>query len=91
MAAARDQAQVGRLDRLVAQGARHDVPVEMVHRHERQAAGRRERLRGGHPHEQGADQPRAAGHGDRVDVVEPHARPLQRVRGDRVDQLQVVA
>ena len=91
MAAARHEAEVGRLDRVVAERAGHHVPVQVVHRHERQPARGGERLRGRDADEQRADQPGSARDRDLLDVVEPRAGPLERVGGHRVDQLQVVA
>ena len=88
---ARHEAEVGRLDRVVAQRASHDVPVEVIHGHQRQLARRGDGLRGRDSDEQRADQPGPARDRDRVDVVQPGAGPLQRVRGHRVDQLQVMA
>ena len=91
MPAARDEAEVGRLDRLGPERARHDVAVQVVDRHERQAPRGGDRLRGREPDEQGADQAGPAGHRHRVDVVEPGPRALQRVGRDRVHKLEVVA
>ena len=58
---------------------------------ERQAARGGQRLGARHAHEQRADQPRAAGHGHRLDVVERCAGALEGIRGHGVDQLQVAA
>ena len=91
MAAARHQAQVRRLDRVVAERARHHVAVQVVHRHERQPPGGGDRLCRRHAHQQRADQPRPARDRDGVHVVEPGARALERVGRDRVHQLEVVA
>ena len=89
MAAARHQAEEGRLDRLRPERAGDDVAVQVVDRHERQPARGGQRLGPRQAHEQRADQPRAARDGDRVDVVEPRRAALQRVGDHRVHQLEV--
>ena len=68
---ARHEAEVGRLDRVVAQRARHHVPVEVVHRHQRQPRVAAIAFADETPDQQRADQPGPARDRDGVDVVEP--------------------
>ena len=91
VAAAGDQAQERRLDRVGREVVGGHVAVQVVDGRERQPAGGGERLGGGDADEQRADQAGALGHGDRLDVVQRRARLLQRVVDDHVDQLEVVA
>ena len=87
VAAAGDQAQERRLEPLGLEEGRGHVTLEVVHRRERQAPGRREALGRLQPDEQRADQPRAAGDGYQVDVIQRRARAIQRVVDNAVDQL----
>ena len=90
MPAARDQAQEGRLERLGLQEVGRDVTVEVVDLDHRQPARRRQRLRRRDPDQERADQARASGDGDCVEVVERDARLLKRGVDDRVHELQVM-
>ena len=85
MTARGEQGQEGRLDRLGLQVQRGQVAVQVVHRHERQAAGKRDRLGGREADEQGADQPRPLGHGDGIEIRERHARLGERLLDHRHD------
>jgi hypothetical protein len=91
VAPARHQAEIGRLDRPGTEGARHHVALQVVHRRERQAARRSQRLPGGDAHEQGPDQARPARDCDLLHLVQGRAPLLERVGYDRVEQLQVPA
>ena len=66
-------------------------PSRWLHADQRRAGGERRRLRGGHPDQERADQTRADGHGDAVDVAEPDAGLLERLRQQRVERLHVRA
>jgi len=81
----------GRFDgvRLEVEGGH--MALEVVDRHERQAARERQRLRGREAHQERADQAGPLGHGHRLEVVEPDARVGQRTFHGRHDQLQVPA
>jgi hypothetical protein len=67
------------------------MAVEMVDRHEREPARPRERLGGGEPYEERADQARAARDGDGLHVVEGRARILERLGEDGADELQMAS
>ena len=84
MAAAREQAEERRLERVRLEVERGDVSVQVVDRHERQAARPGERLRGGEPDEERADQARALRDRDGLDVVERRASP--RSSASRIDR-----
>ena len=77
---ARDQAQEGRLERVGLEEVRRDVAVQVVHLDHRQAACRRQRLRGRDADQERADQARATRDGDRVEVVERDAGLAQAPR-----------
>jgi hypothetical protein len=62
----------------------------MVDRRERKLARRGERLRARDSDEQRADEPRALGDRDGVDVVERGARPRERIVDDGREELQMV-
>ena len=89
MAAAREQADERRLERVVAEVERCDVPVEVVDRDERRPRAPRDRLRRRDADEEGADKPGALGDRDPVDVVERDLRTRERLAHDRSDELQV--
>ena len=73
VAAAGDQAEEGRLERLGLEEVGGDVPLQVVDRDQRQAARRGDRLRGADPDQQRADQARAR----------PSPRPPRRPRARR--------
>ena len=91
VAAARDQAEERRLDRVGLEEVRRDVTVEVVDRDQRLAVRRGQRLGRAQPDQQRADQPGALGDRDLVDLGEAGARLLERGGHHRVDQLEVVA
>ncbi len=91
VASACKQAEERRLHRLGLEVERGDMPVQVVDRHERQAAGPRERLGRGEADEQRADQAGPGGDRDAVDVVERDARLLLRLTQDRQHELEVPA
>ena len=91
VAAARDQAEEGRLERLGLEEVGGDVALQVVDRDQRQPPRRGDRLRGADPDQQGADQPGAGGHRDRLDLVERDARLGERGLDHRGGQLEVVA
>ena len=67
---ARDQQRQCRCrQHAVLEGVGGDVPGEVVHAVQRHVPGRRVGLGRGHPHQQRTGQPRAAGHGDGIDVA----------------------
>jgi hypothetical protein len=63
----------------------------MVDRDQRQPERPGQRLRRGEAHEQRADQPRALGDCDPLDVLELRARLVERLPDDRGHELQVPA
>ena len=91
VAAGGEQAQERRLDRVRLQVVGGHVAVQVVDRRQREPARGGEGLGGGDADEQRADQARALGDGDQLDVVERGARAGERVVDDGVDQLQVMA
>ena len=64
--------------------------MQVVHGHERQAAAPGERLGGGEADQQRADQARALGDGDGLDVVERGAGFGQRLPHHGEHELEVV-
>ena len=89
MAAAREQAEEGRVERLGTEIEGRDVPVEVVHRREGQPASERDPLRGREPDEERPDQPRPRRHGHEVDVVERRAGLGEGLPHDRRDELEM--
>ena len=89
MAAAREQAEERRLDRVGREVERGDVPVQVVDRHEGQAARPGERLRRREADEQRPDEPRPPRHRDRLDVVQGRVRTIERLADDRRHELEV--
>ena len=89
MAAARQQAQERRLDRVGPEEEGRDVAVQVVDRRQRQAARPGERLRRGDADEERADKARALRDRDRVDVVERRPRFAERLAHDRDDELEM--
>ena len=89
VAAAREQAQERRLHRVGLEVEGRDVAVQVVDRDERQPPRPRDRLGGGEPDEQRADQARARGDADRADVPEVGAGLPERLAHDRRDELEV--
>ena len=67
---AREQARERRLDGRGLEVERRDVPLEVIHRDERQPSGPREGLGGRDADEERADQPGALGDRDSLDLVE---------------------
>ena len=63
--------------------------MQVVDRDERQPAPPRERLRGGEPDEQRADQPGPWVTATALDVAERRARLAERLAHDRRDELEV--
>ena len=90
MAAAGDQAEERRVDRVGLEEVRRHVPVQVVHRHEGEAIGGCERLRGRETDEEGPDQPRPARRRNRRQPIEPRIRAVERVFDDGVDELEMV-
>ena len=91
VAAAGDQAEEGRLERLGLEEVGGDVALQVVDRDQRQPPRRGDRLGGADPDQQRADQARAGGHRDRLDLVERGAGLGQRRLDHRHRQLEVVA
>jgi hypothetical protein len=67
------------------------VAVEVVHRHERQAARPGEALGSREPDEERPDQARPGRHGDAADVVQGRAGLLQGLAENRQHELEVPA
>jgi hypothetical protein len=89
-----DQAEEGRLERLAAPHAEEvggDVPLQVIHRRERQPPRGGEGLGGGEPHQQRPHQPGSARDGHQADVIERDPGLLQRARDHEVDELQMLA
>src|SRR5262245_1771390 len=91
VASAREQAEKGRLDGVGLKVQRGDVTVEMVDRDDGEPLRPRQRLRGRQPDEQRADQARAGGDRDAVDVVEGHVRLLLGLAEHREHELEMPA
>src|ERR687887_156502 len=89
VAAAREQAEEGRLQRLRLEVESGDVPVQVVYGGERQATPEGDPLGSRDADEESADQSRAGRHGDELDVVEPRAGRVERVADDVRDELEV--
>jgi hypothetical protein len=88
---AREQADERRLDRLVTEVERRDVPLQVVDRNERDPPRPGDRLRRREPHEEGADQPGPARDADARDVAQPHSRLCQRLADHRGHELEMAA
>jgi hypothetical protein len=89
VAAAREQAQERRVERVRLHVQGCDVPVQVVDRDEGQPLRPRDRLRGREADEERADEPGALRHGDALDVREARPRLGQRLAHDRRDELEV--
>src|SRR5919198_974117 len=89
VAAAREQAEEGRLQRLRLEVESGDVPVQVVYGGERQATPEGDPLGSRDADEEGADQSGAGRDGDELDVVEPRAGGVERVADDVRDELEV--
>ena len=90
MAARDEQQQIGKFDPIgEARGQR--MRFEMVDRHERLGGGERQRLAGGEPDDDAADQAGPGGGRDAVEIGEFHLRLGERPRDDRVDDLDMGA
>ena len=89
VAAAREQAREGRLERVGCEIERGDVAPEMVDRDERDAARPCEGLCGREPDEQRADEARALRDADAPDVAELRRRVLECRADHRRDELEV--
>ena len=74
---------------VVGEPGRVGVAFEMVHPNQRQALPVRERLGRVHSHHERAHEPRTAGDGDRVDLVERDLRLAER-RFEHRDHLEQV-
>ena len=86
-----DQGDVRRIGRTVLQEVRPVVPFQVVDADQRRAGRERERLGGSHPHEERPDQSGTDRHGDAVHVIEVASGPLERIREERVERLDVRA
>ena len=75
VAAAGDQAEERRLERLGLEEVGGDVALQVVDRDQRQPPRRGDRLRGADADQQRPDQARAGGDRDRLDLVERRRRP----------------
>ena len=87
---AREQAEERRLERIVAEVERGDVPLQMVDRNERQATRPGDRLRSREAHEQGTDQSRPLRDRHLLHVVERCAGLLERRANGWEDELQMI-
>jgi len=90
VAAAGDQAEERRLERIRFQEVRGDVALEVVDAGEGLPARRREGLGGRQADEQGADHAGPAGDRDGIDAVQVGAGLVERRLDDRADQVEVV-
>ena len=68
-----------------------DMPLDMMHRHQRQSGRKRQRLGAADADQQRADQPRPIGHGNGVYLRQGQIRLLQRARHHRVHRLHMLA
>ncbi len=92
MPAAGDQAHERRLERLaICEEVSGHMPLEVVDGGERQLPRGGDRLRRREADEQRAHEPGALGGGDELHALEARSRLLERLRDDRVHQLEVVA
>ena len=62
---------------------------EMIDRHERLGRGERQRLAGGQPDNDAADQAGAGRRRDPIEIAELHFRLVERARNDRVDDFDM--
>ena len=90
MAARGEEEEIGKAD-AVGQPRGQRVAFEMVHGEKRLAGHERQRLRGGEPDEDAADQAGTRRRRDAVDVVERAVRLAQRPRDQPVDDLHMRA
>ncbi len=91
VAAAREQAEERRLERIVAEEEGSDVRVQVVDRDERQPASPRDRLRRAQADEERAGKPGPARDRDPLDVVEGPTRFGERFIDRRDDEFEVPA
>ena len=91
MAAAGDEAEERRLERIGLEEVGGDVTLQVVDRDQRQPARCGDRLRGADADQQGADQARAGRDRNRLDVVQRRSSLAQGGLDDRRRQLEVVA
>ena len=84
------QHQIRRRD-AVGEPARQRVGLQMIDGEKRLARRQRQRLAGDGADDQSADQARTARRGDGVDLVQRHARFIQRRRNDLVENFDVGA
>jgi hypothetical protein len=91
MAAARQQAEERRLERIRLQVERGDVTVEVIDRHERTSSRPGERLGGCEPDEERADQAWALRDRHRIDLGQGASGLAQRLANDRQDELEMAA
>ena len=91
VAAACQETEKRRLERIRLQIERRDVPLQMVDWRERQALRPRDRLRRGDADEQRADQSGTGGDSNEVDVVERSVRICERFAHDGCNELEMTA
>ena len=91
VAAACEQAEEGRLDRVGLEKERRDVAVQVIDRRQREPQRPRQRLRRGEPDEERPDQPGPARDRDALDVRQLGARLAERLAEDRRHELEVPA
>jgi hypothetical protein len=91
VAAAGDQAEKRRLQRLGLEEVGGDVALQVVDRDQRQPARRGDPLRGAYPDQQRPDQAGSGGSGDRLDVVQAYPRLAERRLDHRRRQLEMLA
>ena len=75
-----DERHERRRDVRVREDVGEDVPLEVVHAHERQPGREREPLRVREAHDERADEPGSVRDGDRVEVAEADAAPARAPR-----------
>ncbi len=85
------QQQEERIGQVLGQARREGVALQMVHRHQRQAAGQGDRLARRKAHHHPAHQARPGGGGDSVQVREARASVGHGLADDGLDDLDVGA
>ena len=90
-AAAREEAEERRLQRVGPREERGDVAVEVVDGDQREPARPGERLRRGDADQERTDESRALRDADRLDVAQIGVRLVERPAHGRQDQLQMMA
>ena len=83
-----EEEQVGEAD-AVGEARRQGMALEVVDGEQRLAGDERQRLGGGQPDQDAADQPRTGGRGDAVEIGEAQGRPVHGAPDQPVDHLHM--